>query len=64
MWLSNSSPDIAPSDYYMFLSLSNHLRGKTFKNETELKNCVQTFFASKPKTFYAKMIYLDVGGRS
>ena len=42
------SPDIAPSDYHLFLSLSNQLRGKKFNNETELKNFLKTFFDSKP----------------
>ena len=27
------SPDLAPSDYHLFLSLSNNLRGRTFKDE-------------------------------
>jgi histone-lysine N-methyltransferase SETMAR len=51
------SPDIAPSDYHLFLSLSNQLRGENFKNETELKRFIQSFFDSKSKDFYAKGIY-------
>ncbi len=31
------SPDLAPSDYHLFRSLSNYLRGKNFKNEEVLK---------------------------
>ena len=51
------SPDIAPSDYHLFLSLSNQLRGKKFNNETDLKIFLKTFFDNKPKAFYAKGIY-------
>lgn len=50
------SPDLAPSDYHLFLSLSNDLAGKKFKNETELKQYLQSFFDSKPATFYASGI--------
>ena len=32
------SPDLAPTDYYLFRSLSNHMRGVTFDNEEDLKN--------------------------
>ncbi|KOX74047.1 Histone-lysine N-methyltransferase SETMAR [Melipona quadrifasciata] len=31
------SPDLAPSDYYLFLSLKNSLRGKSFKSIGEIK---------------------------
>ncbi|KOX79111.1 Histone-lysine N-methyltransferase SETMAR, partial [Melipona quadrifasciata] len=31
------SPDLAPSDYYLFLSLKNSLRGKSFKSISEIK---------------------------
>jgi histone-lysine N-methyltransferase SETMAR len=50
------SPDLAPSDYHLFRSLSNDLRGRKFKNETELKQYLQSFFDSKPATFYASGI--------
>ena len=51
------SPDLAPSDYHLFRSLSNYLRGKNFKNEEVLKIELQKFFDSKPQEFYAKGIH-------
>jgi transposase len=32
------SPDLAPSDYHLFRSLSNNLRGVYFNNDVELRN--------------------------
>ena len=51
------SPDLAPSDYHLFLSLSNDLRDKKFINETDLKIYIQGFFDSKPQEFYARGIH-------
>lgn len=51
------SPDISPTDYHLFLSLDNHIRGKQFKNREEVKLEVDNFFASKDKDFYKKGIY-------
>ena len=50
------SPDLAPSDYHLFRSLSNDLRGRKFTNEDELKSYLQNFFDSKSKSFYEKGI--------
>jgi histone-lysine N-methyltransferase SETMAR len=51
------SPDLAPSDYHLFLALSSHLRPKSFRDEEEeLKSFIQSFFDSKPREFYAKGI--------
>lgn len=47
------SPDLAPSDYYLFRSLSNYLRGKKFSNIDEVKVHLEEFFYSKPSKFYA-----------
>lgn len=46
------SPDLAPSDYHLFLSLQNFLRGKKLKNEEDIKQALVQFFASKDKTFF------------
>ena len=51
------SPDLAPSDYHLFLSLSNDLRERSFRDEDELKRYIQQFFDSKPPEFYARGIY-------
>ena len=46
------SPDLAPSDYRLFLSLQNHLNGKTFDSNESVKNELIQFFDSKNQTFY------------
>lgn len=50
------SPDIAPSDYYLFRSLQNHLNGKKMESFDAVKKCVDDFFDSKPAEFYEKGI--------
>jgi histone-lysine N-methyltransferase SETMAR len=51
------SPDLAPSDYHLFRSLSNDLRDRKFENEDDLKKHLQDFFDSKSVAFYAKGIH-------
>ena len=46
------SPDIAPSDYYLFSNLKRHLRGRIFGDDLELKEAVEEWFESKDSTFY------------
>jgi histone-lysine N-methyltransferase SETMAR len=50
------SPDLSPSDYYLFRSLSNSLRNKSFDDEKALRQHLSLFFDSKPKEFYANVI--------
>ena len=45
------SPDLAPSDYYLFLSLANSLKGQQFKEEANLIEYIDEFFASKSLEF-------------
>ncbi|GFY11891.1 histone-lysine N-methyltransferase SETMAR [Trichonephila clavipes] len=52
------SPDLAPSDYYLFRSLQNFLDGKTFTSNEEVKNHLNQFFASKDQKFYERGIML------
>ena len=52
------SPDLAPSDYYLFRSLQNFLDGKTFTSNEEVKNHLNQFFASKEQKFYERGIML------
>ena len=47
-----SSPDIAPTDFYLFRSMQNFLDGKEFENDEEVKSAIFTFFASKPQSFF------------
>ena len=50
------SPDLAPPDYYLFLSLHNSLNGKTFDNDEAIKlSCIQ-FIAEKSQKFYERGI--------
>lgn len=46
------SPDIAPTDYHLFLSLQNSLAGKTFASDDIIKTYLDDFFAGKPQKFY------------
>jgi hypothetical protein len=46
------SPDLAPSDYPLFCSLSNNLRGVSFNNDAELQNWLDDFYTAKPAYFF------------
>ena len=46
------SPDLAPSDFYMFQHLKRHLAGTHFANPEEVKEAVQSFFASKLEAWF------------
>jgi len=50
------SPDLAPSDYYLFLSLKNSLRGKSFKSISEIKTHLDEYFTSKLQQFWKEGI--------
>ncbi|KOX76124.1 Histone-lysine N-methyltransferase SETMAR [Melipona quadrifasciata] len=50
------SPDLASSDYYLFLSLKNSLRGKSFKSISETKTHLDEYFTSKLKQFWKEGI--------
>jgi histone-lysine N-methyltransferase SETMAR len=43
------SPDLAPSDYYLFHSMAQFLRGKKFQSVADVEVAVEEFFASKDK---------------
>lgn len=46
------SPDLAPSDYYLFRSLQNYLAEKRFENEGDVQHALQEYFESKSAEFY------------
>lgn len=46
------SPDLSPSDYYLFSPMKNALRGKTFQSAKEVTGDLEKWFASKPGKFY------------
>ena len=50
-------PDLALSDYHLFLSLQNFLQGKKFKYEEDIKKALVQFFAFKDKAFFKNGIY-------
>ena len=45
-------PDLAPSDYYLFSSMSHALAEQHFANYEEVENWVTDWFASKSKEWY------------
>lgn len=47
------SPDMAPSDFYLFQHLKKHLRGKKFNDAEELRQSVNAWFESKPTSFFS-----------
>lgn len=50
------SPDMAPSDYYLFRDLKKALRGRRFSTDDELKAAVMDYFDSKESDYYYKGI--------
>ena len=49
------SPDLAPSDYYLFRNLKSHLRGTRFRDD-ELKAATEAWFEDQIDDFYFKGI--------
>ena len=45
------SPDLAPSDYYLFRNLKSHLRGMRFWDDTELKAATKAWFEDQIDDF-------------
>ena len=50
------SPDLAPSDYYLFRKLKSHLRGTRFRDVDELKAATEAWFEDQIDDFYFKGI--------
>jgi histone-lysine N-methyltransferase SETMAR len=50
------SPDVAPSDYYLFRNLKSWLQGQYFTCEEELISKVTAWFEAKPAAFYERGI--------
>ena len=51
------SPDISPTDYHLFHSLSSHLKDKKFDHLDELKLFLKFFFEDKTEEFYRSGIH-------
>jgi hypothetical protein len=50
------SPDLDPSDYHPFRSLSSNLLGVSFNNDAELQNWLDDFFTATPADFFKRGI--------
>jgi hypothetical protein len=46
------SPDLAPSDFHVFLDLKTFLGGRQFHDDNEVKEAVNTWFATQAASFY------------
>ena len=46
------SPDLAPSDYFLFRVMKKFLRGKRFPSDEEVKEAVTTWFEEQSKDFF------------
>jgi len=50
------SPDLAPSDFHLFLHLKQFLGGKRFNDNIDLKDAVQKWLTSQAAAFYEEGI--------
>jgi len=50
------SPDLAPSDFYLFLHLKKFLGGKRFDDDDDLKDAVQKWLTLHTAAFYEEGI--------
>jgi histone-lysine N-methyltransferase SETMAR len=46
------SPDLAPSDYFLFRVMKKFLLGKQFSSDKEVKEAVTTWFEEQSKIFF------------
>ena len=51
------SPDLSPSDYYLFLHLSTFLKEKRYNNDEQLILDIDNFFSSHSSQFYLGEIF-------
>ncbi|GFR99457.1 histone-lysine N-methyltransferase SETMAR [Elysia marginata] len=47
------SPDLAPSDFYLFPKLKEHIKGKHFEDDDAVQEDVRRWFRGKPHEFFA-----------
>jgi len=50
------SPDLAPSDYFLFRVMKKFLRGEPFSSDEEVKEAVTTWFEEQSKDFFSRGI--------
>ena len=46
------SPDLAPSDFWLFPNLKETLKGEHFLSDAEVEAAVRKWISSKPETFF------------
>ena len=46
------SPDLAPSDYHLFLNLKSHMRGTRFRDDDDLKAATEAWLGDQTDNFY------------
>ena len=47
------SPDLAPSDYFLFPNLKKHLAGRRYESDDDVISAVEDFFEGQEENFYA-----------
>jgi len=52
------SPDIAPSDYHLFWSMTHGLSEQHFTSYEDSKNCIDNWIISKDETFFRRGIHM------
>jgi len=60
MSLLSYSPDLSPTDFYLFLNLDNHMRNKEFNNEADLKEEVSSVFSVIKQKIFIKTIFIII----
>lgn len=46
------SPDLAPSDYFLFPNLKKHLKGQRFEDISDVTQAAESWFEEQPKEFF------------
>ena len=49
------SPDLAPSDYHLFLGLKKQLKGRHFSSDAEVIATAETWFDGQHSEFYFRV---------
>ena len=48
------SPDLAPSDYFLFRVMKKFLRGKRFSSDEDVKEAVTIWFQEQSRDFFSR----------
>ena len=51
------SPDLSPSDFFLFPKMNEHLIGKRFANDEDLKDAVVTWVNNQAAIWYVEGIH-------